>query len=90
MENFLLRSMMDDETLVGSARSPPTSPLSTITSPRTAFTDGMTSGTGRRKPACMVGRVWFGQGVVAHRGVLLECDLILSGLAFMGSGIYSV
>ena len=51
MDNFLLRSMMmDDETLVGSARSPPTSPPSTTTSPRTAFTGGTTSGMGRRRP----------------------------------------
>ena len=42
---------MDDETLLGSGRSPQTSPRSgsTTTSPKTAFTGG-TLGTGRRRP----------------------------------------
>ena len=44
---------MDDDTLVGSARSPLTSPrsASTTTSPKTTFTIGTgTFGTGRRRP----------------------------------------
>ena len=47
------KTMMDDETLVGSASPPKTSPrsASTITSPRTTFTGGAgTFRTGRQRP----------------------------------------